>query len=134
MLLIIGFSIFSNIGNTQISTAEAEIQTLLSQRQDLINSSLSTLEVDKQLFNLGYRPKAKVTQIGNSISFGLFLPVHASKQAVMESRIKSVNPTLMSLTLNPTDQRITAVFSEPPSALNINDIITHFGFVGYEAY
>jgi len=110
-----------------------EINALLVQRESLVQSSESTSEVDRQLFNLGYRPKAQVTITGNSIHFPLFIPVSANKQAVMESRIKSVNPTLSSLILIESTQTIQATFSQEPTTQNILDIIIHFGFISYEA-
>ncbi len=115
--------------------ANQEINALLVQRESLIQSSESTLAVDRQLLSLGYHPKAQVTVTGNTITFPLFSPEGIIKPITpMESRIKSVNPTLLSLTLNEIDQSITAVFSQAPSSLNINDIIIHFGFVGYETH
>jgi len=113
--------------------ANSEINTLLEQRELLLQSSESTLEVDRQLFNLGYRPKAQVTIVGNQVTFPLFMPVSPNKQAVMESRIKSVHPTLTSLVLIEGTQTIRATFSSEPSTQNILDVITHFGFNSYEA-
>lgn len=112
-----------------------QITQLLTERETLLSQSQPTLEVDRQLFNLGYRPSAQVTVTGNTINFPLFIPDKIVRPITpMESRIKSVNPTLISLTLNESDQSITAVFSQAPSSLNINDIIIHFGFVGYETH
>jgi len=113
-------------------TNEEQIATLLEQRTSLNDQSLNTLDVDRQLFNLGYRPKAEITSTGNSFSFPVFLPVAPEKQAVMESRIKSICPFLVSLQLNPQLQTITAVVTGSVTESMINDIITHFGFVGYE--
>lgn len=112
----------------------AEIDNLLAQREQLIQSSQSTTDVDKQLFDLGYRPKAQVTVSGNQISFPTFLPVSPAKQAVMENRIKSVNPTLSTLVLIESTQVIQATFTEAPTTQNIYDIIVHFGFNSYETH
>ena len=113
---------------------DSEINSLLAQREVLLQSSESTLEVDKQLFNLGYRPKAQVTIVGNQVTFPLFLPVSPNKQAVMEARIKSIHPTLTSLVLIEETQTIRATFSSEPTTQHILDVITHFGFNSYEAH
>lgn len=127
----LAFSFFSAISCHAQSDPD-QITQLLTERDNLLSQSQSTLEIDKQLFNLGYRPKAQVTIIGNGFTFPLFLPVSPTKQAVMESRIKSVCPFLLTLQLNEQDQSIIAQLSETPTPAMILDIIIHFGFEAYE--
>ncbi len=130
-LCFLAFS-FSGAVSCHAQSNQEQITQLLSQREVLLNESSSTLEVDKELFNLGYRPKAAVTIVGNGFTFPLFLPVSPNKQAVMESRIKSVCPFLLTLQINEQDQSIIAQLSEAPTPAMIRDIIIHFGFEEYE--
>lgn len=125
---------FSGAVSCQAQSNQEQITQLLTQREALLSESSSTLELDKQLFNLGYRPKAHVTVIGNGFTFSLFLPVSPTKQAAMESRIKSVCPFLLTLQLNEQDQSMIAQLSEAPTPAMIRDIIIHFGFEEYENY
>ena len=130
-LSFLAFSFFSAVSCNAQSDQE-QVTQLLAQRETLLNQSQSTLDVDTQLFNLGYRPKAQVTIIGNGFTFPLFLPVSPNKQAVMESRIKSICPFLLTLQLNEQDQSIIAQLAETPTPDMIQEIIIHFGFESYE--
>lgn len=114
--------------------SQQEIQQLLAQRETRIAEAQSTTDLDQQLFNLGYRPKAAVTVTGNSIQFPLFLPVSANKQAVMQDRLRTAYPFLLSIQLDATAEHIVATVNDTPTPEMITDIITHFGFDGYEQH
>ncbi|MDH4471888.1 MAG: hypothetical protein QE487_04725 [Fluviicola sp.] len=134
LLFFVGLSSQTAFGQTETSTA---ITQLLSERSSRITQSTPTRDIDMQLFELGYRPKAVVStqtlENGNlRIIFPIYLAVSADKKIRMEERLSQHYSYLSSISVDTELQQVTLLLLPTTSSEELDSIIDHFGYAGHE--
>jgi hypothetical protein len=121
------------------SAQSTDISALLSERSVLIAQGQSTRELDQQLFNANYRPKAiihaELLENGSRrITFPLYLTLTEDKKGSVVQRLAGHYPYLTSLEID-TDLRQAVMYVPATvSTEELNAIFDHFGYLGYEEH
>jgi len=137
-LLVLFFCMFTGISISQNTTANSAITDLLNQRAMLIEEAQSTRDIDVQLVELGYRPKAVIhsqTTVngGIRIEFPIYLLIPADKKDRVIQRLSNYYaPTLFSLEIDTELRMVTLFVNATISSEEIDSIIDHFGYSGHE--
>lgn len=137
-LLVLLFSLFSSIAISQNTETNSTISDLLSQRAALIEQSQSTRELDVQLFELGYRPKAVIhSQTLENGSLRIDFPIYRAlpeekKERVIQRLSSYYASTLLSMEIDTELLEVTLFVNATISSEEIDAIIDHFGYEGHE--
>ena len=134
LLFFVGLSSQTAFGQTETSAA---VTQLLSERSSRITQSTPTRDIDLQLFELGYRPKAVITTqtLENGslrIIFPTYLAVSADKKARIEERLSQHYSYLSSISVDTDLQQVTLMLLPNTSSGELDSIIDHFGYAGHE--
>lgn len=133
-LFMIGLSSQTAFGQTESSTT---VNQLLAERSGRIAQSENTRDLDLQLFELGYRPKAIVTTQtlengGLRIVFPTYLTVTADKKVRIEERLSQHYSYLSSISVDTELQQVILILLPTTSSEELDAIIDHFGYAGHE--
>ncbi len=137
-LLVLLFSLFSSIAMSQNSATNSTITDLLNQRAVLIEQSQSTRDLDVQLFELGYRPKAVIrTQTLENGSLRIEFPIYKAlpeekKERVIQRLSSYYASTILSMEIDTELLEVTVFVNATISTEEIDAIIDHFGYEGHE--
>ncbi|MES2557411.1 MAG: hypothetical protein V4604_14750 [Bacteroidota bacterium] len=134
LLFFIGLISQTAFGQTEPSTA---VNQLLTERSSRIAESAPTRDLDLQLFELGYRPKAIVStqtlENGNlQIVFPIYLAVSAEKKIRIEERLSQHYSYLSSISVDTELKQVTLILLPNTSSEELNSIVDHFGYAGHE--
>lgn len=134
LLFFAGLSYQTTYGQTETSAA---VTQLLSERSSRITQSTPTRDIDMQLFELGYRPKAVVTTqtLENGslrVIFPTYLAVSADKKVRIEERLSQHYAYLSSISVDTDLQQVTLILLPTTSSEELDSIIDHFGYAGHE--
>lgn len=111
--------------------------TLLGQRNERIAQSLDTRDLDRQLFDLGYRPKAVLTtelleNNARRITFPTYLAIAEDRKARIIDRLGPHYPYMSAMTIHTELQTVSFVVAAGTSDAEIDAILDHFGYLGHE--
>lgn len=125
----------SNAAWSQESTPE--ISSLLSERFARLEQSQDTRSIDLQLFQLGYRPKAIITeeQLENGtlrITFPYYLSIPEEKKQRITDRLSSTYSYLISIQVATLTQEIILNIPIEDASTKIDELVNHFGYEGHE--
>lgn len=118
--------------------AGSEVTQLLNARNERIDQSLDTREIDRQLYALGHLPKAVVTTetLENGhlrIQFPTYQPIPEAKKTRIEERLGvHYNAYLLSINVEPTLEKVTIVVPATTTAEQLDALFDHFGYQGHE--
>lgn len=135
-LFLFSFS-FSPGASAQADASSEALTALLAQRTERIGQSLDTREVDLQLFNLGYRPKAVITteSLENTtrrITFPTYLSISEDRKTRIIDRLASHYPYMSGMDIHTELQFVTFLVAAGTSDEEIDAILDHFGYLGHE--
>jgi hypothetical protein len=124
---------------TAQTSASADPANLLEQRSALIEQAQSTRELDQQLFNLGYRPKAiiatEVLENGSKrITFPTYLLIPEERKQRIIDRLTSHYLYLLSMEIDTGLREVTFLVPAATSQEELTAIFDHFGYLGYEEH
>lgn len=137
-LLVLLFSLSSGIATSQNATTNSTITDLLHQRATLIEQSQSTRDLDVQLAELGYRPKAIISSqtLENGslrIEFSIYRAIPEEKKERVIQRLSSYYAsTILSLEIDTELLKVALFVNANISSEEIDAIIDHFGYSGHE--
>jgi hypothetical protein len=124
---------------TQTTVASTDVTALLSERTALVEQGQSTRELDQQLFDAGYRPKAVVNILllengTQRVTFPTYLMIPEDKKDRIISRLSAHMPYLSAMVINTTLREVTFFVPATVSQEELNAVFDHFGYLGYEAH
>lgn len=134
LLFFIGLTGQTAFGQTETSAA---VNQLLAERSSRITQSTPTRDIDLQLFELGYRPKAVVTtqMLENGsirLNFPIYRIVSPNDALKIETRLSQNYTYMTSINVNSDLQEVTLLLNAGVSAEEIDAIVRHFGYFGHE--
>ncbi|MFY7990075.1 MAG: hypothetical protein ACOVO3_05035 [Fluviicola sp.] len=131
---LVFLSIFS-LGLTAGAYAQSTVQELLTQREVLIASGTSTSAIDSQLYGLGHVPKAIVNMSGtNQIEFPFYQAIPQEKVQRIQSRLMSYYSYVTAIDVLLSENKIRVTYSSAPTAEMINELVSHFSYIGHEVH
>jgi hypothetical protein len=124
---------------TAQTSSSANLANLLEQRSALIEQAQSTRELDLQLFNAGYRPKAVIaTEVQENgfkrISFPTYLVIPEDRKQRVIDRLALHYTYLSSMEIDTQLHQVTFLVPAATSQEELTAIFDHFGYLGYEEH
>jgi hypothetical protein len=115
--------------------AQENVVALLNQRQALIDAGSSTSSVDQQLYQLGHVPAAIVTMISsNQLEFPYYHPIPQEKIVRIQQRLMATYSYVSNIEVLQNISKIRITYTQAPDAAMINELVTHFSYVGHEIH
>ncbi|WP_300663244.1 hypothetical protein [Fluviicola sp.] len=135
--LICCVSIVSIIVLSTISFGQTPgTDSLLQLRSQLISSNQSTTEVDLLLHQSGTNPTCIIQQSDDyTFSFTAYQPLgNEQREQKVNLRLKAHYPFLTLIDFSSDFTTVQIKCNEPLSPTIINELVTHFGYSGYETH
>lgn len=108
------------------------------QRTERISAGLDTRAIDLELFELGYRPTAVITDqhtLENGmlyVQFATYLPIAEDKITRVTDRLTATYPFLVNMHINPENQSVSVQLVSTATLSDLDQIVNHFGYEGHE--
>lgn len=134
LLFFIGLTGQTAFGQTENTAA---VNQLLTERSSRITQSENTRDIDLQLFELGYRPKAVIASqtLENGslrIVFPTYLAISPEKKIRIEERLSQYYSYLSAISVDTELKQATIILLPTTSPEELDAIIDHFGYAGHE--
>lgn len=108
-----------------------KMDELLKQKDSLVSSNLSSIEIDRQISQMGILPDAYIFQFSQNekektLYFDSYKPISSEKESIYENRFKLLFPEISEIKIN--NQHIKLVVPNTISDERINEIFRVFGY------
>lgn len=126
-------SIFTLFAFSAFSQENPDLQTLLNQREQLIQQQVSLISIEKEIANTGTFPPAYVTQItvnqSIQLQFECYKTISEERQSVYEQRFQALFPEIESISIQ--NQLVIVQFPNSTTLERKNEFFTVFGYAGF---
>lgn len=111
-----------------------KMDELLKQKDSLVSSNLSSIEIDRQISQMGILPDAYIFQFSQNekektLYFDSYKPISSEKESIYENRFKLLFPEISEIKIN--NQHIKLVVPNTISDERINEIFRVFGYTKF---
>lgn len=108
-----------------------KMDELLKQKDSLVSLNLSSIEIDRQINQMGILPDAYIFQFSQNekektLYFDSYKPISSEKESIYENRFKLLFPEISEIKIN--NQHIKLVVPNTISDERINEIFRVFGY------
>lgn len=126
-------SIFTLFAFSAFSQENPDLQTLLNQREQLIQQQVSLISIEKEIANTGTFPPAYVTQItvnqSIQLQFECYKTISEERQSVYEQRFQALFPEIESISIQ--NQLVIVQFPNSTTLERKNEFFKVFGYAGF---
>ncbi len=111
-----------------------KMDELLKQKDSLVSLNLSSIEIDRQINQMGILPDAYIFQFSlnekeKTLYFDSYKPISSEKESIYENRFKLLFPEISEIKIN--NQHIKLVVPNTISDERINEIFRVFGYTKF---
>lgn len=135
MLLRVAITTSAVVFSTTSFGQTSGIDSLNAVRSQLIQTGQSTTEVDLLLHQSGHNPTCRIHQTDeNTFTFVPYQPGNEQREQKLNLRLKAHYTYLNGIDFSDDFTSVRITCNESLTPLMITELVSHFGYDGYEKY